>query len=306
MLATECIQSSFEFAGIWSRSVTARFDRGKITSHGGALLLRQVEQRIHLLSRFSDCFLDSRDQTRVQHSVCEMLSQRIYGLALGYEDLNDHEQLREDPILMLVSGSAKNGAAAGGQEHAESSGTRWSGFVRGSLQASALPGGGDRRTAGEDLSGSAGRSAARDGDRSGCDRSAAAWAPGTALLSWVLQPLLLLALYILCGDHLLGVRLRPANLDASAGSLEEIERIVRQIRQAWPQTRIILRADSGFCRDSLMSWCEANQVGISVRLCTERAFAEDHRAADAGSRGPVSAYRPGSTRVHGVRLPDPR
>ncbi len=107
MLATECTQSNFEFAGIWSRSVVARFDGGKITSNGGGLLLQQVDQRIGLLSRLSGCFLDARDQRRVRHGVREMLAQRVYGLALGYEDLNDHEQLREDPLLMLLAGSAQ-------------------------------------------------------------------------------------------------------------------------------------------------------------------------------------------------------
>src|SRR4051812_45644012 len=107
MLATECTQSRFEFAGAWSRSVVARFDGGKISSHGGGLLLQQVEKRIGLLNRFSDCFLDGRDQKRVRHGVRAMLGQRVYGLALGYEDLNDHEQLREDPLLMLLAGSAQ-------------------------------------------------------------------------------------------------------------------------------------------------------------------------------------------------------
>ena len=102
---TECTQSSFEFAGAWSRSVVARFDGGKITSDVGGLLLREVDRRMGLLSRLSECFLDGREQSRVRHSVREMVAQRVYGLALGYEDLNDHEQLREDPLLMLLAGS---------------------------------------------------------------------------------------------------------------------------------------------------------------------------------------------------------
>ncbi len=90
---TECTQSSFEFAAVWSRSVIARFDGGKITSHAGGLLLREVDRRVGLWERLSRCFWDGRDQRRVRHSVREMISQRVYGLALGYEDLNDHEQL---------------------------------------------------------------------------------------------------------------------------------------------------------------------------------------------------------------------
>lgn len=107
MLATECTQSSFEFSGVWSRAVVARFDGGQITSNAGGLLLQQVDKRIDLLHRFSQCFVDGRDQKRVRHGVREMLSQRVYALALGYEDLNDHEQLREDPLLALLAGSAE-------------------------------------------------------------------------------------------------------------------------------------------------------------------------------------------------------
>lgn len=102
---TECTQPSFEFAGAWSRSVVARFDGGALTSPGGGLLLREVDRRIGLLNRLGECFLDGREQSRVRHSVRELVSQRVYGLGLGYEDLNDHEQLREDPLLKLLAGS---------------------------------------------------------------------------------------------------------------------------------------------------------------------------------------------------------
>jgi Transposase DDE domain group 1 len=100
---TECIQSRFKFAGVGSRSVVAQFDGGRITSDGGGLLLREVERRIGLLNRLAHCFRDGRDAGRVQHSVREMLAQRIYGLALGYEDLNDHEQLRTDPMMSVLA-----------------------------------------------------------------------------------------------------------------------------------------------------------------------------------------------------------
>lgn len=260
MLATECSQSNFEFAGIWSRSVVARFDGGQITSNGGGLLLQQVDKRIGLLSRFSDCFLDGRDQRRVRHGVREMLAQRIYGLALGYEDLNDHEQLREDPLLMLLAGSAQADQPLAGKS-----------------TLNRLELGGEFEA--ED------RYKKVHYDAAGIDEllvkiflEAHGEAPQEIVIDLDATDLPLhghqeqrffhgfynhycyLPLYIVCGDHLLGVRLRAANIDASAGSLEEVERIVGQIRQAWPNTRIILRADSGFCRDALMYWCEANQV----------------------------------------------
>src|ERR1039457_1348168 len=101
---TECIQSSFGFKGCGSREVVARFDGSTISSDGRALLLRETDKRLNLLPRLSEFFLAGRAQWLVQHSVQEMVSQRIYGLALGDEDINDHEQLREDPLFHVLAG----------------------------------------------------------------------------------------------------------------------------------------------------------------------------------------------------------
>src|ERR1700691_112158 len=100
---TECNQSSFGFEGPGKREIVARFDGGTISSDGGALLLRQTDKRLDLMARLAECFLDGRKQALVEHSIAEMLSQRIYGLALGYEDLNDHEQLRNDPVFGMLA-----------------------------------------------------------------------------------------------------------------------------------------------------------------------------------------------------------
>ena len=120
---TECNQSSFGFEACGRREVVARFDGGTISSDGGALLLRQTDRRLNLLSRLAECFLDGRMQKQVEHSVLEMLSQRIYDLALGYEDINDHEQLRNDPVFSMLAGRAEPAATLGRQEHAEPAGT---------------------------------------------------------------------------------------------------------------------------------------------------------------------------------------
>jgi len=101
---TDCNQSSFGFEACGKREIVARFDGGTISSDGGALLLRQTDQRLNLLPRLAECFLDSRNQEQVEHSILEMLSQRIYGLALGYEDINDHDQLRSDPVFGILAG----------------------------------------------------------------------------------------------------------------------------------------------------------------------------------------------------------
>lgn len=253
MLVTECTQSNFEFAREWSRSVVARFEGGEITSHAGGLLLREVDGRIGLLKRLSKCFLDGRQQRGVRHSVREMLSQRVYGLVLGYEDLNDHEQLRQDPQLMLLAGSADAESPLAGRS------------TLNRLELAPETGEQDRH-----------KKVHYDAeafDRVLVDIFLEAQAEPTQEIVIDLDTTDLplhshqeqrffhgfyyhycyLPLYIDCGEHLLGVRLRPANIDASAGALEEVERIVKQIRQSWPHVKIILRADSGFCREALMS-----------------------------------------------------
>ena len=257
---TECSQSSFEFTGAWGRSVVARFDGGKMTSHAGGLLLREVDRGIRLLKRLSNCFLDGRNQKRVRHSVQAMVSQRVYGLALGYEDLNDHEQLRADPVLMLLAGTAEAESPLAGKS------------TLNRLELAGEAGDGDRYKK-------------VHYDARGIDEllvniflEAHKEAPEEIVIDLDTTDLPLhghqeqrffhgfynhycyLPLYLVCGDHLLGVRLRPANMDASAGALEEMERIVQQIRQSWPAVRIILRADSGFCREPLMAWCEATGI----------------------------------------------
>src|ERR1700692_4350141 len=111
---TECTQSGFGFEACGSREIVARFDGGTISSDGGAFLLRQTDQHLNLLPRLAKCFLDGRNQSMVEHSILEMLSQRVYGLALGYEDINDHEQLRKDPVFGgLAGGEALDPPLAG-------------------------------------------------------------------------------------------------------------------------------------------------------------------------------------------------
>ena len=120
---TECIQSSFGFEDCGRREIVARFDGGTITSDGGGLLLRQTEKRLNLLPRLAACFLDGRQPERIEHSIEEMLAQRIYGLALGYEDVNDHEQLRTDPLFHVLAEREQMDRSPGWQEHTEPYGT---------------------------------------------------------------------------------------------------------------------------------------------------------------------------------------
>jgi Transposase DDE domain group 1 len=257
---TECIQSDFGFERSGRREIVARFDGGTISSDGGAFLLRQTDQRVNPIGRLAECFVDGRDQTLVDHSISEMLSQRIYGLALGYEDLNDHEPLRTDPVFGILAGKQDLAEPLAGKStlNRMELGTG----VKDRYKKIAF-----RKEAVDELLVNV-----------FVEVEAYEKAPAEIVLDVDTTDLPLhgrqegrffhgyydnycyLPLYVFCGDHVLCARLREANHDAAFGCLPEIERIVKQIRAAWPEVKIVLRGDSGFCRNELMSWCENNGV----------------------------------------------
>jgi hypothetical protein len=261
---TECSQSSFGFEALGSREIVARFDGGAISSDGGALLLRQTDWRLNLLPRLAECFLDGRNQEQVEHSILEMLSQRIYGLALGYEDVNDHEQLRRDPVFGVLAGreeleeplagkSTLNRMELGaGVKDRYKKITFWKQAIDELLVKVFL------------------ESQAKVPEQIVLDIDATdlplhGQQEGRFFHGYY-DNYCYLPLYIFCGEHVLCARLREANHDAAFGSLAEIERIVGQIRSAWPEVKIILRGDSGFCRNELMSWCERHRVDFVLGM----------------------------------------
>jgi hypothetical protein len=261
---TECKQSSFGFQDCGSREIVARFDGGTISSDGGAMLLRQTDQRLDLLPRLAQCFLDGRAQERVQHSVQEMISQRVYGLALGYEDLTDHEQLRSDPLFSVLAGreelekplagkSTLNRLELGdGTEDRYKKITFWKQGIDELLVEVFI----------ESQEGTP-EQIVLDVDTT--DLPLHGQQEGRFFHGYY-DSYCYLPLFIFCGEHVLCARLRQSNRDAYAGSLREIQRIVRQIRAAWPEVKIILRGDCGFCRNELMSWCEGNGVDYVLGL----------------------------------------
>ena len=130
-MLTECNQESFSFVPHFSRRVEAGFTAGQVSSDGGSLLLRQADRKIKLLGRLAGCFTDGRDAKLIEHRLSEMLAQRIYGLALGYEDLNDHEQLRADPLMGLLSGKRRLEEPLAGKPGSPRTGLRpWGGRAR--------------------------------------------------------------------------------------------------------------------------------------------------------------------------------
>lgn len=260
---TECNQGSFQFEGHFSRQVTAQFDGGQQTSDAGGLLLRETNRRLNLLPRFAACFVDGRDAQRIDHPVQEMVSQRVYGTALGYEDLNDHEDLRHDPLLAVMAGRADDSALAGKStlnrlELSEKKPDRYK-KIYGDTEAV------DRLLVDVFL-----ESFTKAPDQIVLDLDSTDFAihgrQEGRFFHGFYDHYCYLPLYIFCEDQLLGARLRQSNIDGSAGALEEVKRIVGQIRKSWPAVRVILRADSGFCRDPLMDWCENNAVDFVFGL----------------------------------------
>ena len=265
---TECNQSSFGFEGSGRREIVARFDGGTISSDGGAFLLRQVDKRLNLLARFGQCFLDGRNQAQVEHSIPEMVSQRVYGLALGYEDLNDHEQLRTDPVFGILAGkedmaeplagkSTLNRMELGtGINNRYKKITFWKEAVDELLVNTFIE---SHQEAPAEI--------VLDMDTT--DMPLHGKQEGRFFHGYY-DAYCYLPLYVFCGDHVLCARMREANHDAAFGCRQEMERIVKQIRAAWPDVQIVLRGDSGFCRNELMSWCESNGVDFVFGLARNK------------------------------------
>ena len=281
-MATECTLPLFEFHRLGRRDVVGRFDGGHITSDGGGLLLREVDQRLGLLNRLEGCFTDYRNPNSIEHSVHSLVSQRIYALALGYEDLNDHDTLRADSVLALLVG--KRDLTGEHRERARDRGNP--------LAASSTL---NRLELSEPRSAASDRYKKIAADPLALDQLLVdlfiesherppkeIWLD----LDATDDPLhgnqegrffhgyygcyCYLPLYIFCGEHLLCARLRPSNQDGAAGSVDELERIVSQIRQRWPKTRIVIRGDSGFCRDPIMRWCEDNDAYYLLGLARNK------------------------------------
>ena len=261
-MPTECSAELFEFAAVEGRHVVASFDGGAITSDAGGLLLGQTDRAIGLTERFAGCFRDSRTPELVEHQVSTLVMQRVIGIALGYEDLNDHDDLRCDPVLAVLAGKLQarraDCAPLAGKStlnRLELSGGEPTRYHKVSHDPEAI------ETLFVDLFLDAHKNAPKQIilDLDATDDPLHGQQEGRFFHGYY-DCYCYLPLYVFCGRHLLAAQLRQANIDAAAGAVEEIARIVALIRRRWRRTRILLRGDSGFARDELMAWCEANRV----------------------------------------------
>ena len=270
---TQCTPTQLEFHSLGRREVVGKFDGGNITSDAGGLLLRETEMRTGILSRFAECFQDLRNPELIEHSVAELVAQRVYGLALGYEDLNDHDDLRRDPLLAVLVG--KEDPEGEGRIRQQDKGKAMAGkstlnrleLTPAEPTAAELrykkivmkPEEIDRLLVDVFLESYTEPPEQIVLDVDATDDPLYGKQEGRFFHGYYMN-YCYLPLYIFCGEFLLCARLRSSNIDAPEGTVEELERIVGQIRSRWPAVKVIVRGDSGFCRDGIMTWCEARQI----------------------------------------------
>ena len=276
---TQCNLIQLEFHALGKREVIGKFDGGTITSDAGGLLLRETEKRTSIVSRFATCFEDLRDPRLIEHTVAELVAQRVYGIALGYEDLNDHDDLRRDPLLAVLVGKEDpegekrtrdqdKGKAMAGKSTLNRLELTPAAPTPADLRYKKIimkPEEIDRLCVQVFLESHARPPEEIVLDVDATDDPLYGNQEGRFFHGYYMN-YCYLPLYIFCGEFLLCARLRPSNIDASEGTVAELERIVGQIRSAWPDVRIIVRGDSGFCRDGIMSWCEAQQIAFVFGL----------------------------------------
>jgi hypothetical protein len=300
-MKTECTAQQLEFHGLGRRAVVGQFDGGKISSDSGGLLLREVEQRTHIVKRLAACFVDHRNPELIEHSLETLIKQRVMGLALGYEDLNDHDALRHDPLLALLSDTPD--VSGDTRKRARDKGCALAG--KSTLNRLELtPFDADEASRYKKI---VARPEAMDDLLVDLFLEAYDSAPEEIIVDvdatddplhghqegrffhGYYRSYCYLPLYIFCGEHLLCARLRTADQDGAAGTVEELARIIERLRRRWPETRIIVRGDSGFCREDLMSWCEAQGVDyvlglaknsrLKAAIATEMVEAKGHYEA---------------------------
>jgi len=296
---TECKQKPIEFHALGSREVVAQFDGGDITSDAGGMLLREVEQRTGILKKFADCFTDYRNPRAIEHPVKDLVAQRAYGLCLGYEDLSDHDALRADPLLAVVVGKTDpkgshrreaqdRGKALAGKstlnrleltKAGASSSERYKKIV---MNPEAI----DHLMVDHFLDAHHRAPSHITLDIDATDDPVHGHQEGRFFHGYY-DSYCYLPLYIFCGEFLLSAQLRSAKVDPAKGALKDLQRVVAQIRKKWRRVHIVVRGDSGFCRDTIMSWCERQGIdyvfGLAKNSRLLKQIQEELKQAEAES-----------------------
>jgi len=295
-MPTHCISSHREIKSPSQRKITADFSADHVSSDAGLVLLHQAESKFDVISQMASCFTDHRDPLRVSHSVLQMLKQRIFALACGYEDLNDHDFLSKDPLLAGIIGKKDLADSAAPILASRSTLNRLEltppdsdgahRYKRISTNYEAM-----ERLFLEVYLRTADRPEEMVIDFDATDLRIHGGQEGRFFHGYY-GHYCYLPNYAFCGDHLLLAQLRPANIDAALGTKEALTWMVPRIRQKWPDMRIIVRGDSGYCRDRIMTWCEQNGVeyvfGLAKNarlkdICAEHMAVAKYRHEQSGN-----------------------
>lgn len=277
-MTTECRTKRFDFHALSNREVIAHFDGGDISSDAGGLLLREVEQRTGILKQFAGCFTDYRKKKWIEHPVQDLLAQRIYALCLGYEDLNDHDHLRADPALAVMVGksdpkgehrheSRDRGKALAGKstlnrlELTKADASSSERYKKIAMNPESI----DRMMVDQFLDAHAKAKKQIVLDLDATDDPIHGHQEGRYFHGYY-DCYCYLPLYIFCDQFLLSAQLRTSDVDPAKGALEDLQRVVLQIRKRWPKVHILVRGDSGFCRDAIMHWCERQGIDYVLGL----------------------------------------
>lgn len=260
---TQCNRGKLSFSSLSRKKILADFNGGQLTSDGGALLLREVERRTGLLDSLADCIADPRDPAKIKHDLKTMLAQRVCGIALGYEDGNDHQTLRDDPIMQLLTGAAPDP-----DEPLASPSTlcRFENKI-------------DRKSLARMSAVFVDQFIASFSrppkeiilDFDATDDAVHGQQEGRFFHGYY-DHYCFLPLYVFCGEKLLCAYLRPSKIDGAKHARGILKLLVRRIRESWPKVRIIFRADSGFCRWKTLKYCDKNDVGYVVGLAKNKVL----------------------------------
>ena len=260
---TECNGQKLLFSSLNRQKVEADFDGGRLTSDAGGLLLREVDRHLGLTIGLAECIADPRDPAKITHDLRTLLSQRVFGIALGYEDLNDHETLRDDPLFAILAGQRPDPETPLGSPSTlcrfENTITRGSVsrmsevFVEQFIASHQRPP----------------KELVFDFDPT--DDRVHGKQEGRFFHGYY-DSYCFLPLYVFCGGQLLCAYLRPSNIDAAMHSRAILKLLVKRLRRAWPKVRIIFRGDSGFCRWKLLRWCDKHDVGYVVGIARNKVL----------------------------------
>ena len=260
---TKCNRKSLSFSRLGRQEIIADFDGGRLTSDAGGLLLREADRQLRLTAGLAECIADPRDQSKITHDLRTLLTQRVFGIALGYEDLNDHATLRDDPLFAILAEQRVDPDAPLGSPSTlcrfENAITRGSlarmseVFVDRFIASFKRPP----------------KELVVDFDPT--DDQVHGNQEGRFFHGYY-DSYCFFPLYVFCGDHLLCAYLRPSNIDGARHSRAILKLLVDRLRQAWPDVRIIFRGDSGFCRWKLLRWCDKHDVGYVVGIARNKVL----------------------------------